>query len=102
MYSSAAPHRLPHGVFRRLIAGVGVDIEGHARVGVPHEILQTFQIDPAVCHLRTEGMAQHMGRDRGQLVLMGVVIPVHHPLHHMLQMHGHLMVLLCFAFAVPI
>ena len=89
MYGSAAPHRLPHGIFRRLIAGVGVDVEGHARVGVPHEVLQALEVDPAVGHLGTEGVAQDVGRDGGQLVLVGVVVSVYDPLHHMLQ-HGHL------------
>ena len=102
VYASDVLHSIPHGTLCPFIAGVGVNIEGHTHIGMAHEILQALEVDPAVCHLGTEGMPQRMGRDGGQLVLVGVVIPVHHPLHHMLQMHGHLMVLLCFAFAVPI
>ena len=85
-----------------VVVRVGVDIQGDAGAGVSHEVLQTLDVDARPLQIRTEGMPQRMGRDGGQLVLVGVVIPVHHPLHHMLQMHGHLMVLLCFAFAVPI
>lgn len=64
MYGSAVPHRFPHGVFRRLIAGVGVDIEGYARVGVPHEILQALEVDPAVGHLGTEGVPIPYNKDK--------------------------------------
>ena len=38
-----------------------VDIQCHADIGVPHEILQTFHINAALLHIRTKGMTQNMG-----------------------------------------
>ena len=51
-----------HGVVIR----VRIDVQRDAGVGMPHEILQTFHVDPGLLHVGAKGMPQHMMRDGGE------------------------------------
>ena len=54
------------GFLHSLEIRMRVDIQRYTDIGVPHEILQTFHINTALLHIRTEGVAQNMGRYPGK------------------------------------
>ncbi len=72
-----------------LQAQVGVGVHGDADLGMAHEILQCLGIHAALGLVGAVGMAAHMGRDVGQLVLVGLVVLLHDALKVFLPVHGH-------------
>ena len=68
---------------------MGVDIHGHAGIGVAHEILKALQIHAGVSHVRAEGMPQDVGRDlRQRIVGVEPTVLLCCPLHVMLHVQG--------------
>lgn len=74
-----------------VIAGVGIDVHGDTRIGVTHQVLQTFQVHTGVCHVGAEGMPEYMGCDlRQRLIRMQLLVFLQRPLEVMLNVHGDL------------
>ena len=73
-----------HGVVIR----VCIDVQRDAGVRVPHEILQTFHVDPGLLHIGAEGMTKNMRRDMGWLFPVELHILCFHAAKVVLQMHG--------------
>lgn len=44
------------GSLHGIVIRVRIDVQRNAGVGMPHEILQTFHIDPGLLHIGAEGM----------------------------------------------
>ena len=73
-----------------VVAGVGIDIHGDSRIGVTHQILQTFQVHTGIGHIGAESVPEHMGCDlRKGLIRMQLPVLFQCPLEMMLQVHGH-------------
>lgn len=69
---------------------MGVNIQRYAYIRVPHDILQVFYIHTGTCHIRTESMAEHMGRDmRQRLVRVQLLVLFHRPAHFIFDMQGN-------------
>lgn len=76
-----------------------VNIQRHSDIGVSHEILQTFHINAPLLHIRTEGVAQNMGRYPGKGISIDsvdflldaspVVLQVHSNIWHILSASCH-------------
>ena len=73
-----------HGVVIR----VRIDVQRNAGVGMPHEILQTFHVNPGLLHIGAEGMTKNMRRDMGWLFPVELHILCFHAAKVVLQMHG--------------
>ena len=73
-----------HGVVIR----VRIDVQRNAGVGMPHEILQTFHVNPGLLHIGAEGMTKNMRRDMGRLFPVELHILCFHAAKVVLQMHG--------------
>lgn len=68
---------------------MGVNIQCHAGVGMPHKILKTFDVDASLLHISAEGVTQHMRRHLGKIPakcprMLSLKAP-----HEVLQMHGY-------------
>ena len=48
------------GSFNRFKTAVRVDIQRHTGIGVPHQVLQAFYIQPGLLNIGAEGVSQHM------------------------------------------
>ena len=73
---------LNHLIGSMVVACVGVHIEGNARIGVTHQILQILNVHIGIGEARAEGMAEHMGRDvRQGLVGIQFSVLFHGPAH---------------------
>ena len=48
------------GSFNRFKAAVRVDIQRHTGIGVSHQVLQAFYIQPGLLDIGAEGVSQHM------------------------------------------
>ena len=71
---------------------MGVGVQRYADVTVTHDILQGFGVHTALCHVGTEGMSAHMGRDFRKLNFVNAVVFLQNMLEVMLPMegdHGH-------------
>ena len=44
----------------QFVVCMGVNIQRHADVGMPHEILKAFNVDAGLLHICAESVAQHM------------------------------------------
>ena len=53
---------------------MGVDVQRHADVRMPHDILQRFGVHTALCHIGAEGMSAHMGRDLRKLYFVDFIV----------------------------
>lgn len=82
------------GSLHGIVIRVRIDVQRNAGVGMPHEILQTFHIDPGLLHIGAEGMTKNMRRDMGWLFPVELHILCFHAAKVVLQMHG------CFRSAV--
>lgn len=82
------------GSLHGIVIRVRIDVQRNAGVGMPHEILQTFHIDPGLLHIGAEGMTKNMRRDMGWLFPVELYILCFHAAKVVLQMHG------CFRSAV--
>ena len=78
------------GFLHSLEIRMRVDIQRYTDIGVPHEILQTFHINTALLHIRTEGVAQNMGRYPGKGISIDSVDLFLNTSHIVLQMHCNL------------
>ena len=45
---------------------MGIHIQRDGNIGMPHEVLQRFNVDASVCHVGAESMAEGVGRDARQ------------------------------------
>ena len=73
-----------------VVAGVGIDIHGNSRIGVTHQVLQTFQVHTGIGHIGAEGMPEHMRCDlRQRFIRMQFPVLFQSPLEMMLQVHGY-------------
>ena len=82
------------GSLHGIVIRVRIDVQRNAGVGMPHEILQTFHIDPGLLHIGAEGMTKNMRRDMGWLFPVELHILCFHAAKVVLPMHG------CFRSAV--
>lgn len=75
---------------------MGVGVQRHADIAVTHDILQRLRAHSRLCHIGTEGMPAHMGRDLRQLYPVDLIILGYNMLHILFPMqcyHGHGIVL---------
>ena len=79
----------PKSPLYRLIVVMGVDIQGNADIGVPHQILQALNINPGLLHVGAEGVAENMGRHRRHVIAMNLPILLLHLTHVVFQVHCH-------------
>ncbi len=69
---------------------MGVNIQHYAYIRVSHDILQVFNILTGTCHIRTESMAEYMGRDmRQRLIRVQLLVLFHRPTHFIFNMKGN-------------
>ena len=72
-----------------IVVRMGVNIQRHAGVGMPHEILKTFDVDAGLLHIGAEGVAQHMRGHLGEISAKRPrMLPLETP-HEVLQMHSY-------------
>jgi hypothetical protein len=57
---TAESYNLCHGFFGFLIAVMGVNIQSDAGIGMPHQILQAFQIHACICHVCTKCVSEYV------------------------------------------
>ena len=75
------------GSLHGIVIRVRIDVQRDAGVGMPHEILQTFHVDPGLLHVGAEGMTKNMRRDMGWLFPVELHILCFHAAKVVLQMH---------------
>ena len=78
------------GPFNRFKAAVCVDIQRHTGIGVSHQVLQAFYIQPGLLNIGAEGVSQHMrcnARNRFAVRLLKLSL---HATHIVFQVHCHL------------
>ena len=69
---------------------MSIDIQGNAHIRMTHDILQILYVHSGVCHIGTERMAEHMGRDvRQRLIRVQLPVLLHSPAHFILDMQGY-------------
>ncbi len=79
----------PKSPLNRLITVMGIYIQCHADIGMPHQILQAFYIDPSLLHIGTECVPENVGRNRGHVVAVNLPILPLHTTHVVLYVHCH-------------
>ncbi len=79
----------PKSPLNRLITVMGIYIQCHADIGMPHQILQTFYIDPSLLHIGTECVPENVRRNRGHVVAVNLPILPLHTTHVVLYVHCH-------------
>lgn len=62
-------HDSEHLLGSMIEAGVGVDIQSDAHIGMSHNILERLHIHSGIGHIRAEGMTKHMRGYMGQGML---------------------------------
>ena len=67
---------------------VGVSVQSHTDIRMPHDILQGFGIHTALSHVGTESMTAHMGCDLRKLNFVDTVVLVEDMLEVMLPVKG--------------
>ena len=67
---------------------MGIGIQSHADIRVPHNVLQRFGVHSALCHIGTKGVAADMGCDFGKLYLVDAVVFVADMLEVVLPVQG--------------
>ena len=88
--SAAESYDLCHGFFGFLIAVVGVNIQSDAGIGMPHQILQAFQIHACICHVCTKCVSEYMRCDAWKRNDIFFIVLLTQPLHYFLDVHGYL------------
>ena len=80
---------LVEGTLYDIVVRMGVNIQRHAGVGVPHEILKTFDVNAGLLHIGAEGVTQHMRGHLGEIPTKRPrMLPLETP-HEVLQMHSY-------------
>ena len=72
---------------------MGISVQRYGYVTVSHDILQRLRTHSRLCHIGTEGMPAHMGRDLRQLYPVDLIILGYNMLHILFPMqcyHGHI------------
>ena len=73
------------------IACMGIDIHRDTCIRMAHQVLQTFQVYPGICHVGAEGMLKYMRCDlRQRLIRMQLAVLFQCPLEMMLDVHRNL------------
>lgn len=88
--STAEGYNLCHGFFGFLIAVMGVNIQSNAGIGMPHQILQAFQIHACICHVCTKCVSEYMRCDTWKRNDIFFIVLLTQSLHHLLNVHGNL------------
>ena len=66
-----------------------VHIQRDADIGMPHQVLQTFDVNAGLLQIGAEGMAEHVGRHMGDTRTIELLEFLLHTPHVILQVHSH-------------
>ena len=88
--STAESYNLRHGFFGLFVAVMGVNIQSDAGIGMPHQILQAFQIHACVCHVCTKCVSEYMKCDAWKRNDIFFIVLLAQPLHYFLDVYGYL------------
>ena len=69
---------------------VRVHVQRDADIGMPHQVLQAFDINTGLLQIGTERVPEHMGRHMGDTRTIDLFKLLLHTPHVVLQVHGHL------------